>query len=103
MRTLLVKALLSGICVFGSLPALALDIPDPTVRTLTGQQDYESWLVESVVIRNDSRFAMINGRIVREGDRIGSATVDEIRHGYVILKKSGRQIKAGIRDIKSGQ
>lgn len=49
------------------------------------------WL-SSTVVANDRRVAVINGRRVGVGDRIGSARVIEILPTEVILQRQGNRI-----------
>lgn len=49
------------------------------------------WKLSGIRISPDVRTAIINGRLVREGERIGEATVVEILSGSVILKYRGQK------------
>jgi hypothetical protein len=50
---------------------------------------FTSYQLDSVLIRAGDRIAVINGERVREGDRIGNATVATIESGRVMLNVDG--------------
>lgn len=46
--------------------------------------------VEAIVNDGDRKIAIVNGRVVREGDRVGDATVESISSGAVRFNRGGR-------------
>jgi MSHA biogenesis protein MshK len=51
-----------------------------------------SWSLQSILLASDRRIAVINGKRVQEGDRIGSARVVRIRDSQVLLDTGGRSL-----------
>ena len=47
--------------------------------------------LQSIVVSAKRRFAVINGRVVREGDRIGGDTLTRIEPYEVILERGGKR------------
>jgi MSHA biogenesis protein MshK len=46
--------------------------------------------VEAIVNDGERKIAIVNGRVVREGDRVGDATVESISAGAVRFNRGGR-------------
>jgi MSHA biogenesis protein MshK len=46
--------------------------------------------VEAIVNDGERKIAIVNGRVVREGDRVGGATVESISAGAVRFNRGGR-------------
>lgn len=55
------------------------------------------WILQSILLSTERRIAIINGKRVREGDRIGSARVTRIQNTQVVLKTAGRTLKLHLR------
>lgn len=55
------------------------------------------WALQSILFSDDRRIAIINGKRVQEGDRIGSARVARIQDSQVVLKTRGRTLKLKLR------
>ncbi len=53
--------------------------------------DASAWRLASTLVARERRAAIINGRNVREGGRVGGATVVEIESGRVTLDYRGRR------------
>lgn len=53
--------------------------------------DASAWTLNSTLVARDRRTAIINGRNVREGGRVGGATVLTIESGRVVLDYRGRR------------
>ena len=51
-----------------------------------------AWSLQSILLASDRRVAVINGKRVQEGDRIGSARVIRIRDSQVLLRTGGRSL-----------
>ena len=78
-----------------ALPALAAET-DPTrpidykpAATETGQRS--DLTLQSLLISKQRKRAVINGRRVTEGDRIGGAKVVAISTGGVIIERNGKR------------
>lgn len=52
-----------------------------------------SWWLQSIQIGEGERSATINGRLLKIGDKIGSARLIAIEHDRVKLRRGGKQIK----------
>jgi len=55
------------------------------------------WTLQSILLSTERRIAIINGKRVQEGDRIGSARVTHIQNTQVVLKTAGRTLKLRLR------
>jgi len=82
----------------GEKPAMRDPLRPPDYGGATGaseqQQarfDASAWQLASTLVSRERRSAIINGRNVREGARVGGATVVEIRSGRVTLDYRGRR------------
>jgi hypothetical protein len=61
------------------------------------------WRLQSTLVAEDRRLAIINGRTVGPGDRVDGATVRDVRHDGVTLEIEGRRIELrmlGAVDVK---
>jgi MSHA biogenesis protein MshK len=56
----------------------------------------DGYTLSSVVIGVDRRVAVVNGRTVTVGDRIGAATVVDIQPSRVALTRDGRRFVIGL-------
>jgi len=78
----------------------ALDAPEPAERhAASGPR----WRLQSTLVADDRRLAIINGRTVGPGDRIDGATVREVRQEGVTLEVEGRRVELrmlGSVDVK---
>lgn len=50
------------------------------------------WRLQSTLVADDRRVAVINGRMVAQGERIEGATVLEVRTDGVTLQKDGQRL-----------
>jgi MSHA biogenesis protein MshK len=72
-----------------ALPADGLEIVDPT-RPQDGARDGERpLLLQSVLVSETRRVAVINGRTLQVGDRVDGARVTRIEPGSVWLQRDG--------------
>lgn len=69
-------------------PADWAAVPEP-VALPEGSRE---WHVHAVRIGPDARRAIVNGRSVQEGERIGEARVVEIRASAVVIEQAGERI-----------
>ncbi len=83
------------------LTGTAVALNDPTRPTdpalYFGSGNAGGWALQSILLSDDRRIAIINGKRVREGDRIGSARVTRIRDSQVVLKTRGRTLNLQLR------
>ena len=81
----------------------ALDAPEPTERRAASGP---RWRLQSTLVADSRRLAVINGRTVAQGERIEGAMVREVRQGGVTLEVEGRRIELrvlqGTADVKQG-
>jgi len=54
------------------------------------------WRVSAIRIAATGRSAILNGRLVREGDQVGPGTVVGIRPGEVVLDYNGNQVTVSL-------
>ncbi|MHB9117382.1 MAG: MSHA biogenesis protein MshK [Burkholderiales bacterium] len=72
-------------------PAFAADTPaSPAAANAAGEAPAEPGL-QSILLSPGYKAAIINGRQVRVGERIGEAKVVEIRAGEVVLQKKNKR------------
>jgi MSHA biogenesis protein MshK len=78
----------------------ALDAPEPTERRAASGP---RWRLQSTLVADNRRLAIINGRTVGPGDRIDGALVREVRQEGVTLEVEGRRVELrmlGSVDVK---
>lgn len=116
MRALM-ALLISGFAVSASVPGASAELPDPTrpylydvAPPITPQgKGKEEWRLSGVQIRPHSKSAILNGKLVQVGDRIGAASVvniepwqvtltEEYRHVIVKLLSADVKVKVGSND-----
>ncbi len=90
--------LLLGLSMSLAQPAQALYDPtrptDPTLYFGRSAQPVPSrpWTLHSILRGPDRRIAIINGKRVREGERVGSAKVLRIGDSHVLLQTGKRRL-----------
>ena len=106
---LLVAAAMLGVA--GTAPAqqglgdptrpTSLDEPEPVEKAV---RSGPRWRLQSTLVADSRRLAVINGRTVAQGERIDGAMVREVRQGGVTLEVEGRRIELrvlqGTADVK---
>ena len=79
----------------------SLDEPEPVAKAARAGP---RWRLQSTLVADSRRLAVINGRAVAEGERIDGATVREVRQGGVTLEVEGRRVELrvlqGTPDVK---
>lgn len=87
-------AILAGLLGAAAQAADIGDLPDPTrpqgaapAATANGARSG----VQSILISPQRKLAVVHGRTVTIGDRVGDAVVVDIRPYEVILKRAGRE------------
>jgi hypothetical protein len=73
--------------------------PEPARRAESGPR----WRLQSTLVAQDRRLAIINGRTVGPGDRVDGAIVRDVRQDGVTLEVDGRRIDVrllGAVDVK---
>lgn len=97
-RSLLNHFFISLLFLAGSANAEAL--PDPTrpaeyqsgVSLVEVPRALVDWKVTAIRITENDRTAIVNGKIVREGDTIGTAKILEIQPVSVVLTYENKQV-----------
>ena len=94
-----------------SSQALAKNVPielrDPTkpvieeVITKETSKAEETYKLQSIIISTTRRLALINDKLVKIGDKIGSATVEMIEKNSVTLSKSGHIVTIFLIDMRA--
>ena len=90
-----------------SMTAAAQELGDPTKPTPLaprGSSSAESsgprWRLQSTLVADTRRLAVINGKTVKPGERVDGATVVEVRTDGVVLDYEGQRME--IRLLQSG-
>lgn len=107
-RPWLALLLMSAAAAAGAQPGLG----DPTRPTSLSEPQESTraaqmprWRLQSTLIADDRRVAVINGRIVSVGERIEGATLLEVRSDGVTLQQDGQRLNLrlpGRIEVKSG-
>lgn len=105
-----------GACLaaMSAMAAAQTGLGDPTRPTSLSQPDEAGpatvqgprWRLQSTLVADERRVAVINGRTIVQGGRIDGATLVEVRPDGVTLEMSGerinlRMVPVGI-NVKSG-
>jgi len=91
------RIVLLGSLALMMVPAAA-QLDDPTrppgyrLYTPGGQQSGPSWYVNTLKISEHERIAIVNGRRVQVGDRVGGARVLDIQPSYVRLRYQQEEV-----------
>ena len=104
-------ALLALALCAGAATASAQGLDDPTRPTSLAEpvpaarraESGPRWRLQSTLVADDRRLAIINGRTVGPGDRVDGATVRDVRQDGVTLDVEGRRIDLrllGAVDVK---
>lgn len=112
MRNLLPLLL---VCLVGA-PVMAVALTDPTRPQDLSPEKLQSmgvivepaepiYTLQYVLHSEQRKFAVINGKRVREGDRVNEARVLRIQPGIVYIRTPAevRELKLGYTDIKREQ
>ncbi|MGH8442345.1 MAG: hypothetical protein ACRETF_05525 [Nevskiaceae bacterium] len=92
-------AALVAVIAAGGAPAQQLGDPTQPTRMDEPQQAARAaqsgprWRLQSTLVADDRRLAVINGRTVAQGERIDGATVRDVRPGGVTLEVEGRRVE----------
>ncbi|NNG12154.1 MAG: hypothetical protein HKM88_02785 [Halobacteria archaeon] len=84
----LVPPLMAGALLDPTQPTRAALFLAPTASRPVA----DKWTLNSTLVANDRRFAVINGTHVSEGESIDGARVLRIRNTDVLIQAPGRQI-----------
>lgn len=108
MRVLALIVLMMALCA--GFYSRAQELQDPTRPYLYESAPAEGmqtkgkveWHLTGVQIRGDSRTAILNGQVVKVGDRIGDASVAGIEPWKVTLTEDYRQLTVNLltADVK---
>jgi len=85
----------------GAQAAMADRLVDPT-RPASAKDvatdPYKGIRLEAILKSEERLLAIVNGKIVRAGDRIGDTRIDEIQHDAVRYTRGGRSNVARLAD-----
>lgn len=73
--------------------------PELIIQERNISQEDISWNLTGIRIAKDSRSAILNGRVIREGDRVNGAQVMEIAPAWVIIEHEKQRIRLELLDI----
>lgn len=88
----LVQILLALVCVVGASTAFAQALRDPTrppaasAKAVAGKVEQSGWILQSVLISPERRYAIINGEVVPLGGSIAGAELIAIAAERVTLR-----------------
>lgn len=105
------RALLALAVLAAAGLAQAQQLGDPTRPTALDEPEAAGpavkagprWRLQSTLVADHRRLAVINGRTVTSGDRIDGATVRDVRQDGVTLEVDGRRVELrmlGTVDVK---
>ena len=98
---------LAGALGLFSSPALSADWNDPTrpdnYRASGPRGSAPVYRVSAIFTSNDRQVAVLNGRLVREGDRIGRAEVVSIDKDRVTLSVDQKTLVAALNNRRNGR
>ena len=109
---LLPRALAAAMLMASGLAMAQQGLGDPTRPTSLAEPEPAAraavsgprWRLQSTLVADSRRLAVINGRTVAQGERIDGATVREVRQGGVTLEIEGRRVELrvlqGTADVK---
>lgn len=94
LSVLVVSAMCSSLSYSGGVlrdPTKPLVRPE-AVKSTGIAVPHHGWTLESTLVAVDRRVAVINGKLVSEGDSVDGAEVLEIRKFMVLVKTPGKRI-----------
>lgn len=94
---------LAAICLVLAPPATAQPLPDPTERTSIARPAVATrvpvpWVLQSTLIAEDRRIAVINGRTVTVGDEVEGARITRIEPYAVRLRTTSGIVELTLTD-----
>ncbi len=100
----LAAAMIIGLCGMQGMAAETPELPDPTRPPTLHQSalrrldrgSLQKFSVSAIKIGAERRWALINGRLVAEGERVGEALVIEIRPEAVVLDYLSERIRVAL-------
>jgi MSHA biogenesis protein MshK len=92
----LAAALLSMTAIANSAEQLADPTRPADARTVVTATAAQSVKVEAIMNSNGRRLAIVNGKLVRAGDSVGNARIDEILGDGVRFTRDGRSQTAHV-------
>lgn len=70
----------------------------PAQESTAGPADpHPGWSLTSVLIADDRRLAIINNRVLREGDSVAGARVVRIEADHVLIRHAGGERRLSLR------
>lgn len=73
-------------------PTRPINTKIKTTSTKAVSAVHRSWTLESTLVAHDRRVAVINGKLVSEGDTVDGARVIKISKLDVVVKTSGKRM-----------
>ena len=96
-----------GLLLLLAVAPLGAELPDPTqpaarAPVRLGNSIEVNWVLSLIKITAAERTAVLNGRLIREGDSIDSAQVVRIGADSVVLRRDGqrREVKLAGQSVK---
>ena len=67
-----------------------IDVPTPVLPPPTIEPNLPTYTVSVILSGEDGAWAVVDARLVRQGDRLGTETVARINHRGIVLEFNGR-------------
>ena len=105
MKPLMLAALLSA-AVLVATKATAADLRDPMrppsapAAVIVRPGATSSFQLQAVIGTGTSRVAIVDGKLVRVGDKLAGAVIDEISATHIRYTRGGKQLVASLPDTK---
>lgn len=104
MSDAMIRGLAAALFALAGVAAAQQGLGDPTRPTSLAEpepvakatQSGPRWRLQSTLVAESRRLAVINGRTVAQGERVDGATVREVRQEGVTLDVDGRQVELRI-------
>jgi hypothetical protein len=102
MRTLTNPYLATLMLTMTAQAAVADRLTDPTrpanARTLAPAQKTEALRLEAIFRSDGANIAIVNGKVVRAGDRVGAVRIDEVTPLAIRFTRDGQTHTARLAD-----
>jgi MSHA biogenesis protein MshK len=100
------RALAATLIAAGAMHASAADLRDPMrppsapAAVISRPDAPPAMQLQAVIGTGESRIAIVNGKVVRVGDRIEGALIGEISADHLVYTRGGKQLVASLSNTK---
>jgi MSHA biogenesis protein MshK len=97
--------MLAGLAIMAALAAEPAGLTDPTrpvdylpasARTQPLPEELVDWRLSAVRIAPEGTSAILNGKVVRVGDAVGTARILEIKPGVVVVEYNRKRLEVSL-------